>query len=118
MARDYPRTRRVGEQIKRTISEIIRDKVKDPRVSMVTVTGVDIARDFKIATIYISVLGDADEIVSGLDALNHAAGFLRRELGHLMQLRHLPKLIFIHDTSIENGFYMDALIAKALSPKE
>ena len=114
MPKEFSRTRRVGEQIKRLLAELIRDSVKDPRVGMVTLTDIEVSRDYAYAKVYFSVLGDEATQATSLKALNNAAGFLQREVGREIKIRHIPRLQFLLDTSIEKGFYMDQLIAKAI----
>jgi ribosome-binding factor A len=114
MPKDFPRTRRVGEQIKRDLAELIRDEVKDPRVGMVTITGVDVTRDIAYATVYVTFLGSGDP-AGGVDALNHAAGFLRSQLGRVMRLRSVPQLKFVYDKSVEEGSRLASLIDAAVA---
>lgn len=115
MPRDFPRTRRVGEQIQRELAALIRDEVKDPRVGMVTVSAVEVTRDLAHAKVFISVLGDAGTRDASLAALNKAAGFLRHELGQRMLTRTVPQLRFVYDESIERGSRLSALIDQAVA---
>lgn len=115
MPRDFPRTRRVGEQMQRELAALIREEVKDPRVGMVTVAGVEVTRDLAHAKVYITVLGDAESRDASLAALNKAAGFLRHELGQRMLTRTVPQLRFVYDESIERGSRLSALIDKAVA---
>lgn len=115
MPRDFPRTRRVGEQIQRELAALIRDAVKDPRVGMVTVSAVEVTRDLAHAKVFISVLGDAETRDASLAALNKAAGFLRHELGQRMLTRTVPQLRFVYDESIERGSRLSALIDQAVA---
>ncbi|WP_297527883.1 30S ribosome-binding factor RbfA [Thiohalobacter sp.] len=115
MPRDYPRTRRVGEQLRRELSELIRDELKDPRLGMVTVSDVEVSRDLAHARVYVTVLGDQVARKESLAALRSAAGFLRRALGQRMKLRTVPELRFLYDESIEEGSRLDALIDAALA---
>lgn len=106
----FKRTDRVGELIHRELSKIIDTEIRDARLGMVTVTGVDIARDLKTARVYISVLGDDDELKRSLEALAHAAGYIRSCLGERISLKTLPALEFRYDKSIVAGMEMDALL--------
>jgi len=116
MAREFERTRRVGEQMQRDLSDLIRREIKDPRLGMVTVTGVDVSKDFSFARVYIAVLGkEASETEQDLEILNHAAGYLRSLLGKRIRLRIIPRLIFIYDQSIESGAHLSALIDAAIA---
>ncbi len=95
------RSDRMNEEVKKTISEIIRE-MKDPRISpMTTLTDVDVTNDLKHAKIKVSVYDEEEKKrVSSVDALNHAAGFIARELGARMRIRALPSMKFILDDSI------------------
>lgn len=115
MPRDYSRTLRVAEQIQRELAALIRLEVKDPRVGMVTLTDVEVSADYAHAKIFFTALGDQDEIAAAGAGLNHAAGFLRRELGHRVKLRGIPQLHFVYDESVERGIRLSRLIDEAVS---
>ncbi len=116
MAREYSRTSRFGEVIMRELALMIQREISDPRVGMATVSHVDVTADLKYAKVYVTRLNgfeseqDAAECIKGL---NSAAGYLRRGLAGRVQLRNIPQLQFVYDKSLENGFRMDELIAKA-----
>ncbi len=115
MATQQNRQRRVGDQIQKDLSALIRLRVKDPRVGMVTVTWVDVAADYAHAKVYVSsLLGDAS-LERTIEGLQEAAGFLRRELGKGLKLRITPQLHFVEDPSIDRGARMGALIGDALA---
>ena len=96
---------RINEEIQRELSNLIRS-VKDPRVTgMISVTAVDTTPDLKFAKIYISVL-DKSDCTQVLKGLKSAAGWLRRELGHALQLRYTPELTFVQDDSIDKGAHI------------
>lgn len=118
MPREFSRTRRVAEQIQRELATLIREEVKDPRLGMVSVSGVEVSRDMGHAKVYVSVLGDEEITEASLEVLRHAAGFLRHELGRRMVIRSVPQLRFIHDRSLEQGARMSALIDEALGGKK
>ena len=118
MPREFSRSLRVADQIQRELAVLIRDEVKDPRMGMVSISGVEVSRDMAHAKVYVSVLGEAQVAADSLEALNHAAGFLRRELGRSMRLRSVPQLRFIHDRSLEEGARMSALIDEALGTRK
>ncbi|MAT66451.1 MAG: ribosome-binding factor A [Gammaproteobacteria bacterium] len=115
MPKDYPRTRRVGEQIQRELAMLVREEIKDPRLGMTTVSAVHVSRDFSHAKVYVTVLGDAGVQHQSLEVLRRAAGFLRRELGRRMLIRTVPELHFVYDESIERGSRLDALIEQAVT---
>ncbi|GAY74603.1 30S ribosome-binding factor RbfA [Sporolactobacillus inulinus] len=106
------RTHRVAEQMKKEMSDIIGNRIKDPRVGFVTVTGVDVTGDLQEATVYISVLGDDDKKQSSLEGLNKAKGFVRSEIGKRIRLRKTPEISFKVDESVEYGSHIDQLINK------
>lgn len=110
MPKDFSRTARLGEQIRRELAELIRDEVRDPRVGMVSLTEVRVARDLSNAKIYFTRLGEDSERATSVSALNRAAGFLRHELGARLNIRKVPELHFVYDESIERGAHMEALI--------
>ncbi len=114
MPKDFPRARRVGEQIQRELSQLIRTELKDPRVRLVTVTEVQVTRDLEHAKVFVSVLG-SDDASAAVAALNHAAGHLRHLLGREMRLRVVPVLQFVEDRVLVEGGRLSALISKAVA---
>ncbi len=116
MAKDYPRARRVADQIQRELATLIRDSVRDPRLGSVTVSEVTVSRDMAHAKVYMTVLGaDAETSREGAEILNKAAGFLRRELGRNMRLRTVPALHFFHDDVFDRGADLSQLIDQAVA---
>jgi len=115
MTKDASRPRRVAEQIQRELAELIQLELKDPRVGMVTLTGVEVSADYAHAKVYFSLLGDQARVNEALKGLNSAAGFLRSQVAHRMKLRVMPMLHFVHDISIEQGARLDKLIADAVA---
>ena len=96
---------RINEEIQRELASLI-PNVKDPRVTgMISVTAVDTTPDLRYAKVYISVLvkNDSTQVLKGLKS---AAGWLRRELGHALQLRYTPELTFVQDDSIDKGAHI------------
>ncbi|WP_435103960.1 30S ribosome-binding factor RbfA [Arhodomonas sp. AD133] len=115
MARDFARARRVGDQIQRELAELIRDEVRDPRVGSVTVSEVRVTRDFAHAEVLVTVLGaSADGSSDAVEALNHAAGFLRSQLARRIRLRQVPALQFRYDESFDRGARVSQLIDEAV----
>jgi ribosome-binding factor A len=115
MPKEFSRSRRVGEQIQRELAELVQRELKDPRLGMVTISAVDLSRDMGVAKVFFTVLGEGHDEKQTLEALNHANGFLRRELGHRMRLRTVPELRFHYDHSIEKGCRLSALINEAVA---
>jgi ribosome-binding factor A len=97
------RQRRVSELIQEEISELLRKKVNDPRLSFVTVTAVEISADLRQAHIYVSTMGDQKVRREMLAGMKHAAGFFRHELGDRLALRYVPSLNFHLDDSFERS---------------
>jgi ribosome-binding factor A len=114
MPKEFSRTRRVGDQIQRELAQLIREEIKDPRVGMVTINAVDVSRDLGHAKVYVTTL-DEQNAESSVEALNHAASFLRGELGRRMFIRTVPQLHFQYDESIERGARMSSLIEDAIA---
>jgi ribosome-binding factor A len=107
--------------MQRDLSELIRTEVKDPRVGMATINAVKVARDLGYADVYVTLLTvqevneQSPEVRESIKALNHAAGFLRSELGRRIKLRTMPQLRFHYDVSVGRGRELDALINRARS---
>ncbi|MBU6420528.1 MAG: 30S ribosome-binding factor RbfA [Gammaproteobacteria bacterium] len=118
MPREYPRKLRIGELLQRELAELILREVKDPRVQRVTVTAVDVAPDLSHARALISVLGAEAPQPEVVQALNHAAGFLRHELGRRLKLRSIPELRFSYDETLDRAARLEALIARANAPAQ
>ncbi|SCZ49409.1 30S ribosome-binding factor RbfA [Thiohalomonas denitrificans] len=114
MAKEYSRTRRVGEQMQRDLAELIQREVNDPRIGFVTISGVEVSRDLEHAKVFVSLLDQQGDAEQSLQALTHAAGFLRRELGRRMSTRTVPRLRFVLDTSIQEGSRLSSLIDEAV----
>ena len=84
--------------------------LKDPRIGFVTVTGVDMSPDLRYAKVYVSTMGDEKARRESLQALNHAAGWIRRELGQRIRMKFLPEIVFRTDTSLDYGERIDRLL--------
>jgi ribosome-binding factor A len=97
------RIARIDQEIRRILGTLITQELSDPRLSFVTVTRAEISDDLQHCKVYVSVIGDRHQARQSLDALTHAAGFLRGEMGHKIDLRHTPDLIFIEDRSTERA---------------
>ena len=98
--------------MKKAISEIIRNDVKDPRISeLMSIMDVHVTEDLKFAKIYVS---DYNDVEQTLIALQSAKGFIRKEIGKKIKMRIIPELIFIKDDSIEKAMYMSSLIDKVI----
>ncbi len=109
------RNRKIADQIQRELSEFIRLEMRDPRVSMVTLTGVELARDNSHAKIFFTQLGNEAQAESCKNGLNSAAGFLRMQLAKRLTIRTTPALHFEVDHSIERGAHISKLISDAVA---
>lgn len=115
MPREFSRATRVADQIQRDLSDLIRQEVKDPRVGLVTITAVDVTRDLSHAKVYVSSLAQAEVTEQSVEALQHAAGFLRSQLSRTLKIRTVPQLQFIYDVSLERGVRLSHLIDEAVA---
>lgn len=114
MPREYSRNQRLGTEVLRTLSQLLRFETKDPRLQHVSLTGVDLSKDLSVARVYFSLL-DPDEAVEPVEqGLRRAAGFLRSQLGRELQIRHVPELRFAHDDSAKESVRISKLIDNAL----
>lgn len=105
------RINRIAEEIKREISSIIQNDLKDPRLpKLISITAVEVTRDLRYAKAYISILGSEEKKTNALQGLKSAAGYIRREIGHRIQIWHVPEIQFELDNSIERGIYITKLI--------
>jgi ribosome-binding factor A len=109
------RNRKIADAIQRELSELIRLEMRDPRVTMVTLTDVEVARDNSHAKVFFTSLGDAAQHDSCRQGLQSAAGFLRSQLAHRLTIRTVPQLHFEIDTSIERGVRLSKLIDDAVA---
>jgi len=115
MKRESHRQDRIADQIQRELASLIQFEVKDPRVGMVTITGVEVSKEYEHARVFFTVMGDENSRELTAQGLSKAAGFLRRELAHRLKLRLTPDLHFIYDTSIDNAAKMSELISAAIA---
>lgn len=107
------KNQRRNEDLRRELSVLIRDEIKDYRVSpMTNVTGVSLTPDLQFCKVYVSVLGEEQQLERTIEGLRAAGGYLRRELAQRLNLRHTPELQFVSDHSVSYGARMDALISR------
>ncbi len=113
MAQEFSRTDRVAGEIRRVLAELIRD-LADPRIGMVSITGVELSRDLSHARVFVSALELAgSDAATSVQALNHAGSLLRRELGRRIKFRVLPRLQFLADETERKAVDMEARIRDA-----
>ena len=101
--------------MQRDLSDLIRKELKDPRVGLVTITGVEVTRDLSHAKVYITTLAGAESGERSIQALQHAAGFLRTQLSQTLKVRSIPQLHFVYDASVERGARLSQLIDQAVA---
>ena len=106
------RPQRIALQIQHEVSYMISRDLKDRRIGFVTVTGVRMSPDLRHAKIFISLMGSESEQKESLQTLNHAAGWIRRQLGQRIRMKFLPDIVFLKDTSQEYGERIDTLIGE------
>lgn len=115
MAKEYARTQRVADYLQRELAKLIQHEVRDPRVGMVSITGVDVSRDLGHARVYCTVMGSdsGDDAQESIEALNKAAGYLRSLLSRDSTMRTVPQLRFYFDASVGRGRDLEKLIRRA-----
>ena len=115
MAKEYSRTDRVADYLKRELASLLQFEIRDPRVGMVSITDITVSRDLGHARVFCTVLGKEDEeqAKESLGALNKAAGFMRTQLSKDSNMRTVPQLRFYFDTSVGQGRHMEDLIRRA-----
>ena len=116
MPREFSRNQRLGAQIQRILSELIRFDTKDPRLANVSLTVVELTRDLSVAKVYFSLLHPDEDPKPALQGLGRASGFLRGRLGNKLTVRHVPELHFVHDDSVAHGVEISRLIESAANP--
>ncbi len=107
----FSRADRIAEQIQRELSEIIRLELKDPRTGLITITGVQVTRDYSHAKVFYTVL-NAEDPAETQSTLERAAGYLRSEIARVIKIFTVPQLHFVYDSSVAHGMYMHDLIEK------
>ena len=118
MPREFPRTHRINEQIRRDLADLIRSEGDDPRLIMVSITAVEVSRDLSYGRVYVTYLGAAEERQNIIAALNQLAPSLRHQLGRKMHIRSIPSLQFIYDNVIEQGAELSDLITRTVAADE
>ena len=119
MAKEFSRTQRVSQQIQKEIALILQREIKDPRLGMVTVSGVDVSRDLAYAKIFVTFLTTGEQTPKeSLEALNEAAGYIRSLLGKAIRLRVTPEVTFFYDESLTEGMRISNLVSQAVKSDE
>jgi len=109
------RASRVSDLVKREVADLLMKRVKDPRVKAITITGVDVSKDLRYARVYFSLIGDEKALRLAQTGLDSAKGFIKREIGLRLELKHVPDIVFKHDPSLEQGSRMEKLLQKIKS---
>ena len=115
MPREFSRNQRLGAQLQRILSQLIRFETKDPGLVDVSLTIVELSKDLSVAKIFFSLLNPDDDPQPAIEGLQRASGFLRRRLGNELSVRHVPELRFVHDDSLAHGAEISRLIDNAIS---
>jgi len=115
MPKGPARSLRVADQIQRELAEILRTELKDPRVAMITLTGVEVTNDYAHAKVFYTLMGGAEERAATEVGLKQAGGFLRSQIARRIKLHSIPQLHFIYDASVERGFELSRLIDEAIA---
>ena len=113
-----PRVRKIADRIQVIVAEMLERRIKDPRLGFLTITDVRLTGDSQHATIFYTVLGEENDLVSTAAALESAKGVLRSEVGKQLGMRHVPSLEFVHDALPENARHLDELLEKARQSDE
>lgn len=104
--RNYKRQDQLAEVITRVLSDLMRTRMRDPRVGFASITAVEVSADLRHAKVFVSVLGTPDEQRDTMTALRHGASFLRHELAQRLTARRVPEIEFRHDESIARGAHV------------
>lgn len=107
--RRYPRIARVNELVKEVLADEL-ERLYDPRLGFVTVTGVEVSADLRLATVYYSVLGPGEAHEQSAEALRSATPHLRRTIGRQVRLKYLPDLVFTEDPAMAQGERVEQII--------
>ena len=118
MPKEFSRSQRVVEQIRRELAELIRTEVKDPRVGFITLTDVEITPDYAHAKVFFTSMTGEESVPGILVGLRRASGFLRRELGRRVRIHTTPELHFVYDSSVEHGSRLSRLIDDVVAEDE
>jgi ribosome-binding factor A len=106
----YPRSSRIGKKIQRGVSEYLQSGLRDPRIRMVTITGVTMSPDLSVAKVYYSVNGGLRERNDARAGFRSAAGYIKRSLAAALKMKYMPDLRFTYDGSLDYGTMMDRLL--------
>jgi ribosome-binding factor A len=111
MAKSY-RKERLNESIKELLGELILSRIKDPRVGLVTITGVDVAADLTTAKVYYSVMGSEEERADSKAGLESAKNFMRKTVSRELKLRNTPEFVFVYDDALDRSMRIEEQLKK------
>ena len=109
------RIEKLQELIKQEMGKMLLTDIKDPRIGFVTVTEVEMTGDLREAKIYVSIMGNDEQVKSSLEGLNSALGFIRREIGKRIKIRFTPEISFALDKSLDYSEHIQKLLLKVKS---
>jgi ribosome-binding factor A len=116
MNKNYKRSDRVADLLQKEICEMLFKEVKDPHIGFITITGVEVSRDLKIAKIFYTTLGNPDQIAESSRALQRITPFIKKHLGKRIRLRSIPDILFRYDNSLEYGAKIDHILDRLKEP--
>jgi len=114
MPREFSRNKRLGNEVLRTLNELVRFETKDPSLKLVSLSSLELSRDLSVARVYFSMLDPDGDPAPVQEGLERASGFLRSRLGREIKIRHVPELRFAHDDSAAEAQRISSLIDRAL----
>jgi len=109
------RAARVGEELLREVADLLTKKVRDPRVKLATLTGIQLSNDLRHAKIFYSFMGEQEDIERVQAGLDSAKGFIKRELGFRVELKYMPDIVFTFDPTLEKARDMETLFERLRS---
>ncbi|GGB39270.1 ribosome-binding factor A [Oceanisphaera marina] len=116
MAREFSRARRVGQELQKEIAMILQREIKDDRLKLVTVSGVELTKDLSTAKVFVTFLeNDPEKVKQGMKVLKDASGFIRSLVGKAMRLRVTPELRFVYDQSLVEGVRISTLVSSTIA---
>lgn len=115
MPREFSRTERVSELIRRELALLIAREMDDPRMRFVSVTAVEVTKDLRSATVYVTQINTAGGSTMDIRSLQKASGFLRRQLARVLSLKNVPALTFVYDDSVQRGVELSRLIDETVA---
>ncbi|MBF0228017.1 MAG: 30S ribosome-binding factor RbfA [Desulfamplus sp.] len=111
----YPRGERIGAAIHTALSELLSRKIEDPRISMATISGVEMTSDLKIAYIYFTLFGGKDKVKDAMAGFESSRGYIKKHIAPKLGLRYMPELKFLHDSSFDYGSKIDSILNSVIS---